>query len=66
MSRHITLTLNTVGADFDSLTQFGQTFQGAYSETMQLAGIGGATRTFNVTGAFALNRISPIAVLTGP
>ena len=66
LSRHITLTLNTVGADFDSLTQFGQTFQGAYSETMQLAGIGGATRTFNVTGAFALNRISPIAVLTGP
>ena len=66
VNRHITLTLNSVGTDFDSLTQFGQTFKGAYSETIQMVGIGGAARNFNVGGSFLINRISPIAVLTGP
>jgi hypothetical protein len=66
INRHITLTVNSVGSDFDSLTQFGQTFQGGYSESITMLGINGAPRTFNVQGQFLLNRISPIAVLTGP
>ena len=66
ISRKITLSINTTGADYASLTQFGQSFQGAYAETITVAGLGTATRTFNVAGNFVLNRISPIAVLTRP
>ena len=66
INRRITLTLNSVGTDFDSLTQYGRSFRGAYNETISLVGIGGAPRTFNVAGTFLINRISPIAVLTVP
>lgn len=66
ISRQITLTLNSAGSDYASLTQFGQSFQGAYTEAITMTGLGGATRTFNVAGSFAINRISPIAVLTRP
>ena len=66
INRHITLTLNPVGTDFDSLTRYGRSFQGAYNESITLVGIGGAPRTFNVAGTFLINRVSPIAVLTGP
>ena len=66
VSRQITLSLNAPGNDFASLTQFGQAFQGAYTETITMTGLGNATRTFNVAGAFALSRISPISSLTPP
>jgi hypothetical protein len=66
VSRQITLSLNAPGNDFTSLTQFGQAFQGAYTETITMTGLGNATRTFNVAGTFALSRISPISVLTPP
>jgi hypothetical protein len=66
ISRQITLSLNAPGNDFASLTQFGQAFQGAYTETITMTGLGNATRTFNVAGAFALSRISSISVLTHP
>jgi len=66
ITAHITLALSPVGTDFDSLTQFGRSFQGAYNESITLVGIGGAPRTFNVAGTFVINRVSPIAVLTGP
>ena len=66
LNRNITLSMNTVGTDFDSLTRYGQSFQGSYSEAVNMVGIGGAIRTFNVTGSFVINRISPIAVLTRP
>jgi hypothetical protein len=66
ITRQITLTMNSAGSDYASLTQFGQSFQGAYTETITMTGLNAATRTFNVAGSFALNRISPIAVLTRP
>jgi hypothetical protein len=66
ISRQITLSMGSVGTDFTSLTQFGQAFQGAYTETITMTGLGNATRTFNVAGSFAINRISPIGVLTHP
>jgi hypothetical protein len=64
ITRQITLSLNSPGTDFASQTQFGQSFQGAYNETITMRGLGAATRKFNVAGTFALSRISPIAVLT--
>jgi hypothetical protein len=66
ITRQMTLGIDAPGADFDSLTQFGQSFQGAYGETITMTGLGGATRTFNTAGNFALDRISPVAVLTRP
>jgi hypothetical protein len=66
IKRQITLSLGSAGSDFASLTQFGQSFQGAYAETITMTGLNNATRTFNVAGSFVLNRISPIAALTQP
>ena len=64
IDRQISLTIGAPGDDYLSLTQFGQSFSGAYAETWTLTGIGFATRTFNVAGSFTINRISPIPVLT--
>jgi hypothetical protein len=64
ITRQITLNITAPGNDFSSLTQAGQTFSGAYSEAITVTGLSGATRTFNVAGAFTLNQISPIAALT--
>jgi hypothetical protein len=64
INRQITLSMNSAGNDFASLTQFGQSFQGVYSETITMTGLNAATRTFNVAGNFAISRISPIAALT--
>jgi hypothetical protein len=66
ISRQITLSMSSPGSDFGSLTQFGQSFQGVYYETITMTGLNGATRTFNVAGSFGLARISPIALLTRP
>ena len=66
IDRQITMQLIPPGSDFLSLTQYGQTFTGAYAEAITLTGVGYATRTFNVAGAFALKRLSPIAKLTQP
>ena len=64
ISRAITLNLSPAGNDFSSLTAAGQSLTGTYLETITVFGVGGASRTFNVTGGFTLNRISPIASLT--
>ena len=64
VTRQITLAITPPGNDFMSLTTANQTLSGNYFETITLTGLGGFPRTFNVTGGFALNRISPIAVLT--
>jgi hypothetical protein len=63
IQREITLTISPPNNDFASLTQAGQSFVGAYQETMTMFGIGGASRVFNTAGTFALTRISPISVL---
>ena len=66
IDRQITLSVTGAGTDFASLTQFGQTLSGNYGEAITVTGAPGAARTFNVAGAFTLNRISPIATLTRP
>ncbi len=66
IDRQITLNLTPPGNDYNSVTQFGQSFSGAYAELVTLTGVGFATRTFNVAGAFTINRISSIPTLTRP
>ncbi len=64
ISRQISLSISPPGSDFASLTSASQTLYGTYSEAITLGGLAGATRMFNVSGVFALNRISTIAALT--
>jgi len=64
ISRNITLNITPPSDDFQSLTQAGQSFTGAYSEALILTAIGGATKEFDTAGSFSLSQISPIAVLT--
>jgi hypothetical protein len=64
--RDITMSFSPAGGDYDSLTQFGQSFSGNYAETITMTGLSAATRTFNVAGLFTLNCISTNAVLTRP
>jgi hypothetical protein len=66
ITRRITLNISPPGSDFASLTAAGQSLTGTYLETITLAGLGAATRDYNVSGVFGLNRISPIATLTQP
>ena len=66
LSRAITLTITPPGDDFTSLTAAGQSFSGNYNETITLTGLGGYQRSFAVAGAFALNRISRIPILSRP
>jgi hypothetical protein len=63
ITRQITLNVAAPGGDFASLTSSAQSISGNYSETITLTGLGGATRSFNVAGAFSLNRISNLATL---
>jgi hypothetical protein len=64
VSRQITLSLTPPGNDFVSLTSSAQSLSGDYLEAITVSGLGGATRSFNVTGSFSLSRLSPIATLT--
>lgn len=63
ITRQITLNVTPPGTDFVSLTTANQTLSGVYSETISLRGLGGATRTFNITGGFSLTCVSTIPVL---
>jgi len=64
ITRQITLNVVPPGTDFGSLVTANSSLSGAYLETITLGGIGAFSRSFNVSGAFTLNRISPIAQLT--
>jgi hypothetical protein len=64
MNRQITLNISSPGNDFTSLTSANQGLVGTYLETITLSGQGGASRAFDVSGIFSLNRISPISTLT--
>jgi len=64
IDRSITMNITAPANDYNSLTQFGQSFSGAYLETITMTGLAFATRTFNVAGAFTINRISSIGTLT--
>jgi len=63
ITRQITLNVSPPGNDFNSLTSGAQSLGGYYLETITLSGLGGATRNFYVSGAFALTRISTIPTL---
>jgi hypothetical protein len=66
--RKISLNFSAPGNDFASLTTANRSLSGIYQETITLDGgtVNNvpASRTFNVTGVFSLNRISPISQLT--
>ncbi len=64
ITRSIHLFINPPGSDFASLTSVNQSFSGIYQEAITLSGLGGFPRVFNVTGTFALNRLTPIPTLT--
>ena len=66
ISRQINLTVSPPANDFASLTAAAQSLVGYYQETMSLGGLGGASRNFNVSGYFTLNRVSPISTLNQP
>lgn len=63
-TRQIKLIFQTSVGDFRSLTASAQGRSGTYEETITLGGKAGATRQFQLSGTFSLQRISPIATLT--
>ena len=66
VSRTITLSPQSAGFDFASLTTGSQQRTGVYEETITISGTAGNSRTFKVIGSYLLNRISEIATLTKP
>lgn len=67
--RQITLGVRAPGTDFASLTTAGRAIQGDYHETISVSGLvrdGGTPdeRHFEVRGAFVLNRLLAVPVLT--
>jgi hypothetical protein len=66
VNRTIRFQFIAPGNDFASLTSFGTTLIGTYSETLTLAGGPGQLRNFDVSGAFKLNRITSTPTLTTP
>jgi len=64
ITRQIRLTFQTPGADFRSLTASAQGRSGTYEETITLGGKAGASRQFQLSGTFSLQRISSIPTLT--
>ena len=67
--RDITLSITPPANDFASLTAASQTLGGIYAETIRLVGLARAggtndTRQFEVRGAFTLNRINDVPILT--
>lgn len=67
--RTIRLHFDTPGTDFSSRIRGGQVLLGEYQETIQLIGqnrgaVGNDTRGFEVRGAFRLDRVSDIPLLT--
>ena len=66
VNRQITLTFTPPGTDFASLTSAGGSLGGTYAEVITFSGRPGHTRSFNLSGVFTLNRLSPISTLTTP
>lgn len=64
VTRRITLQMAAPANDFASLTTGNAVYHGDYSETVTIAGLGGATRDFNVRGIFSLNHVSNLSTLT--
>ena len=71
IQRQITLQVTPPSSDFASLTAGNQSLTGTYLETIRLLGLARAggtndTRSFQVAGAFSLQRISEVTTLTTP
>ena len=63
--RFITLDLDPVPADFDSLTRLQRRVTGQYNEIITLVGAGTETKDYFTRGSFVLNRISSHPALGG-
>ena len=71
IQRDITLTCTPPAVDFDSCVSWNATISGSYSEALTLLGLNRAAgaqdqRTFHVSGAFRLTRITDVPTLTTP
>ncbi len=64
ITRQITLSVVANSNDFISLTTANSSLSGLYNETITLTGLGGATKSYQTSGAFSLKQISPITTLT--
>jgi hypothetical protein len=64
ITRTITLAIEPSATDFVSLTTANSSLVGNYAETITLAGLGSAKKSYQTAGTFTLKRISPISVLT--
>lgn len=64
ITRVIQLAMVPNSTDFLSLTTANSSLSGYYYETITLAGLGGATRSYQTAGTFSLKQISSIPVLT--
>ena len=64
ITRQISLAVEASGTDFLSLTTANSSLSGTYSETITLTGLGGATKSYQTSGAFTLKQVSTISTLT--
>jgi hypothetical protein len=64
ITRQITLSVVANSTDFVSLTTANTSLLGLYNETITLTGLGGATKSYQTSGAFSLKQVSPISSLT--
>ena len=64
ITREINLSFTRPGDDFTSLTTANRALSGTYEETITLDGATGSTRTFKVSGGFALTRLTTVPTLT--
>jgi len=64
ITRVIQLTVAPGSSDFISLTTANSSLVGYYNETITLAGLGGATKSYQTAGTFSLKQLSPIPNLT--
>ena len=64
ITRQLKLTFTSGGADFRSLTASAQGRSGTYEETITLGGKNAASREYQLSGTFSLQRISPVSTLT--
>lgn len=67
IERIVTLTLETVGSDFESVTRDGnQSLEGEYEEDITIIGQGTESKQYSVKGGFSLTRLSLDLPLTTP
>ncbi|MEN9678073.1 MAG: hypothetical protein RIS76_3969, partial [Verrucomicrobiota bacterium] len=63
ISRNLLLSFTPPGTNYGSLTAAAQTAAGYYQETMNIGGLGAASRDFRFNGTFSLQQISTVTNL---